>query len=112
MALQDGSQPVSARGRFYVKCAANAVTALTESTTGGTGKLGDEIDWLWIFPTTTTPGAVTLSDGGTSVWPWPGGITLADIRPIFVPLNIRSQVGGWTVTTPAGVTVLASGAFS
>lgn len=107
----DGGRPVAARGRYYVQCAANVATPLTEDV-GGTGAVGDEIDWLWIMPATTTPGAVVLLDGVIPVWTWPAGITLTDIRPIFVPLNLRSLTAGWGVTTPASVTVLAAGAFT
>lgn len=108
----DAGRPVSARGRYYVSCAASATTTLTEGTPGQVGNVGDEIDWLWLFPNTTTPGAATLQDGGITVWTWPAGITLADIRPILVPLNLRSRVGAWSVGLGATMTALAAGAFT
>lgn len=104
----DAGKPVAARGRYYVPCAVATATTLQERE----GALGDEIDWLWIYPATAAPGAVTLSDGGTDVWTWPAGIALNDIRPIFVPLNLRSREGAWTLTCGANVSATAAGAFS
>lgn len=111
----DGGKPVAARGRFYIPCAANVVTTLTQDANKG-GAAGDELDWVWLFPTSTTPGAASIIDGtgggAVTVWPWPAGITLADKRPIFVPLNLRSAVGAWSVSLPATFTGLAAGRFT
>lgn len=106
----DGGKPVAARGRFYVACAANATTVLQESTTPG-GAIGDEIDWLWLFPATTTPAASSLKDGAVTVWTFPA-VTLTDTRPIFVPLNLRSRSGAWSLVAGANMAGLGAGAFS
>jgi hypothetical protein len=108
----DGGGPVSARGRFYVACPANATTSLDDTGQAGAGATGDEIDWLWLYPATTTPGALSLKDGAVTVWAWPAGITLNDTRPIFVPLNLRSQNGAWSVVAGANMAALGAGAFS
>lgn len=106
----DGGHPASARGRFYVECPAGATTVMQEGDTPG--QAGDELDWLWLFPADTSPGAASLLDGANIIWPWAAGIVLNDVRPIFVPLNLRSREGAWSLTLPADMTGLAAGAFS
>ncbi len=105
----DGGKPVNPNGRYYVECPANAATVLAQS---GGGRKGDCVDQLWLYPATTTPGALTLSDGANVVWTWPAGVTLNDTRPIYVPLYLASREdGGWTVTAGASIAALASGQF-
>jgi hypothetical protein len=106
----DGGKPVSARGRFWVQCPIGVVTPLTEA--GGVGTIGDELDWVWFFPADLTPGPAHILDGATPLWSWPGGITLNDTRPIFVPLNLRSATGPWSISLPGDMSALAAGAFS
>ena len=106
----DGGKPVSARGRFRVQCPAGAVTLLIEA--GGVGATGDELDWVWFFPADPTPGVAQILDGAIPLWTWPGGITLNDIRPIFVPLNLRTLTGPWSLNLPGDMAALAAGAFS
>lgn len=106
----DGGNPVSARGRFWVQCPAGAVTILNEDA--GAGAIGDELDWVWFFPADATPGVAHILDGATPLWTWPGGITLNDVRPIFVPLNLRSLTGVWSLELPGDMSALAAGAFS
>lgn len=103
----DAGMPVEARGRFYVACAANGTTILQQSV----GAVGDELDWLWLFPATTTPAATALKDGATTVWTFPA-VALTDIRPIFVPLNLRSLVGAWSLVAGANMAGLGAGSFS
>lgn len=107
----DAGLQVAAVGRQYAQVAANQVAAALAAATS-TGAAGDSLDWLWIFPATTTPGVVSLLDNALVLWSWPGGLTLSDVRPIFVPLNLRSVNGAWKVTTPANASVLAAGIFS
>lgn len=80
---------------------------------GGAGQLGDEISHLVIRPATTSPGAVTLLDGATSIVIFPGGAdSVTQLIPFCVPLMMNSQVGSWSVTTGANVSVIAVGKFS
>lgn len=104
----DGGKQVGAVGRQYESVAANLATVIL----GGAGAVGDTIDCLWIFPATLNPGGVTLFDGAIPVWSWPAGIALTDLRPIFVPLNLRSVSGPWNVTTSANLSVLGIGIFT
>lgn len=49
--------------------------------------------------------AITLFVGG-------GTTALVDLRPVTIPLNIRSVAGAWSVTTGANVSVIAAGQFT
>lgn len=95
----DAGKPVSARGRYYVPCPANAATTLQERE----GALGDEIDWIWMD---AGAGNVVLRDGGTIVRTFAG-----QAAERFIPLNLRSRVGAWSITTPVGITATAAGSF-
>lgn len=111
MTRWDGGKPVAALGRYRVLCPASTNTELRESADTN-GAEGDALDHLWLFPATTTPGAVTLLDGATSAWVWPAGIILTDVRPIFVPLNWRSLEGAWSITCGANIAATGTGIFS
>ena len=101
----DAGKRVAARGRFYVQCGANATTQLRENTQpAGTGAAGDELDWLWMD---AGAGNLQLFDGPTLFRAWAGQTTER-----FIPLNVRSLNGGWSVTMPAGITATAAGSFS
>lgn len=85
----------------------------TDVALGATGAAGDYIAALVIQPAGTAPGAVTLKDGASTVYSWPGTSSYpADLRPLIVPLGIKSKSGAWTVTTGANVSVLAEGDFT
>lgn len=38
--------------------------------------------------------------------------TLADLRPIIVPINLNSANGAWKITTGANMTAIAFGDFT
>lgn len=80
----------------------------------GTGAVGDVLDGLLIMPGTAAAGAVTLTDGSTSIAVFAGGGTtaLTSLWPVYVPIDARSQNGPWKVTTGTNVTVLACGHFT
>lgn len=103
----DGGVQVAAVGRQYELVAANQANQIM----GSAGATGDTIDGIWIFPTTTTPGVVTVLDDAVQVWSM-SGVTLNSTMPIFVPLNLRSVNGAWKVTTGASVSVLAFGQWN
>lgn len=90
----------------------------TKAVLGATGAVGDVLSSLLIIPATTSPGAVTLYDGsgGTGIVLFTGGATsVADLKPISIPLNIAASTvatPGWFVTTGAAVSVLAVGKFT
>lgn len=82
---------------------------------GGNGALGDVIQYLEIVPVAATVGTVSLKDGSDSAFVvYGGGLISADVRgtTIKIPLNIRSRVGAWQVTTGVSLSVVAVGRFT
>jgi hypothetical protein len=83
----------------------------TTQTLGPAGGVGDILDRLIIIPETVGAGTVAIKDGSdTAINVFVAG-TLAELRPIVVPINARSRVGAWQVTTGANVHVIAVGRF-
>lgn len=79
----------------------------------GVGATGDEIRGLYVIPSATTVGAISILDNATSITVYAGGTVGADLKPFNVELwGIKSQSGAWKVTTGAGATVIAVGRFS
>jgi hypothetical protein len=93
----------------YEACPASAATVL-----GAGGAIGDYLESLVIIPGTTSPGAVSIKDGaGAAITVFAGGATsVADLKPFTLRLGIRATGTGWTVTTGANVTALATGIFA
>lgn len=106
----NGEQSVVPSGTEYEAVAASQ----TDQVLGATGAIGDFLAGLLIVPGTTSPGAVSIKDGaGTGITIFAGGATsVADLKPIFVPLGIRCTGAGWKVTTGANVTVIGVGDFT
>jgi hypothetical protein len=76
-----------------------------------TTKSGMVLAELIIVPETTGAGTVSIKDGsGTAIDVFIAG-TLADLHTIVVPINARSAVGSWQVTTGSNVHVIAVGSF-
>lgn len=85
----------------------------TAQALGPTGAVGDYIARLIIIPASTTPGLVTLLDGGTSIALFVGGASsVTELKPIVVELGMVSANGAWSITTGAAVSVVAVGSFS
>jgi hypothetical protein len=82
----------------------------TAQEIGGTGGVADFISHILVVPATTSPGAITLIDGGTSFTVFTGG-TVSDIRPFHISLMMYSKNGAWKVTTGSNVSVVAVGTF-
>jgi hypothetical protein len=76
--------------------------------------LGDFLLKLIVIPGTTSPGAITLTDGsGSAFTVFTGGATsVADLSTREIVLNMASTSGPWKVTTGANVSVIAVGKFS
>jgi hypothetical protein len=87
---------VGAEGRFYTSCPVGSSTELKQKL----GKAGDVVGWIWIKAGT---GTVALKDGAVTVFTWD-----AQTAERFIPLDIASKNGGWSVET-SGVSALASG---
>lgn len=86
----------------------------TDQALGATGAAGDWLAGILIVPATTSPGAVSIKDGsGSAITIFTGGgISVADLTPIFVPLGMRSASGAWKVTTGAAVSAIGVGNFT
>jgi hypothetical protein len=79
----------------------------------GAGAKGDILETLLVVPASTSPGAVTLVDGGVSVTVFAGGAgSVTDLKPFLIFVGARSQSTAWKVTTGASVSVVASGRFT
>lgn len=79
----------------------------TDAAVGGAGTV---ITGMWIIPSATAPGVVTLKDAGNTIFPFPGG-TLPSVYP-FNGLSGFSSAGALTVTTGANVSVTFTGSFA
>lgn len=85
----------------------------TSAPLGGTGAIGDFLGTLYIIPGTSSPGAVTLKDGATTVLAFAGGASsVPSLLPVPIVINAYSKVGAWNVTTGANVSVLGTGNFT
>lgn len=79
---------------------------------GGTGA-GQHLSHIIIFPATTSPGAVTLKDGGAAKEIFPGGASsVSNLVPFTIFLGINSKNGAFQITTGADVSVRAVGDFN
>ena len=82
----------------------------TAQVLGVSGNKYDYMSHLIIKPATTSPGAVTLIDGVTSIVIFPGGAdSVSNLVPFTVPLDMYSVSGSWKITTGADVSVIAVG---
>ncbi len=84
----------------------------TDQVLGTTGAAGDFLSALQVVVATAATSAVSIKDGAgssISVFPAnPGG----GIGSYNVPIGIKSASGAWSVTTGAGVSVVATGTFT
>lgn len=89
-----------------------ASSAVALGLTGGA--VGDYLEGLLIVPATTSPDPVTITDGsGAAITVFAGGATsVSNLVAFYIPLGIQSVSGGWTITTGANVSVLATGQFT
>jgi hypothetical protein len=96
-------------GQEYEKVAASQ----TDQILGATGGTGDLINGVLVIPASTTPGAITLKDGATSIAVFVGGAgSVSNLVPFFIPLGIRSVGGAWSLTTGTNVSCVAVGDFT
>lgn len=88
--------------------------AATDQVLGATGAVGDVIERVIIIPANTSPGAVSVKDGGGSaITIFAGGAaSVADLSPIFVTLGMKSVSGAWSITTGADVSAIGVGRFT
>jgi len=77
----------------------------------GGGAAGDYLSHITIVPASTSPGAVTITDGGGSpITIFAGGASsVSSLVPFTVAVGAKSMNGAWKVTTGTSVSVVACG---
>ena len=76
-------------------------------------KQADFLAGILVIPTSTSPGAIALLDGTTSMTIFAGGASsLTNLVPFFIPWYAYSQNGAWSITTGASLSIVAIGLFS
>lgn len=85
--------------------------AQTGQAIGATGAVGDYLSHVIFYPATTGAGTSYVLDNAVEVAKITSG-TLADLRPIVIPVNGISVSGAWKVTTGANMTATAFGDFT
>lgn len=113
-AVVKGGVPVVNGGSGYQAVAASQTATTLQSSTGATG---DYLSHCVIYPTSTSPGAVTVFDStntaANSAILFAGGASsTSNLTPISVPVGANSINGAWKVTTGSAVSVVCYGKFS
>lgn len=93
----------------YEAVAANA----SAQTLGATGATGDFLSHILVIPASTSPGAITLTDGATAMVVFTGGAnSVSNLVPFAIPIGGRSVSGPWKITTGANVSAIGFGNFT
>jgi hypothetical protein len=98
-------------GKYQAVAAGQSATPLSG---GGGGAVGDYLAGVLIVPASTSPGAVSITDGsGSAITIFSGGTSsVTSLVSFFVPIGAYSASGPWKVTTGASVSVFAVGLFT
>jgi hypothetical protein len=100
-------QAVIPNGTAYEAVAASQ----TAQAMGATGATGDYLSHVVFQPTSLAAATSTILDNATVIYTYTAG-TLADLRPIVVPVNALSVSGAWKITTGANMTATGFGKFT
>jgi hypothetical protein len=89
----------------------------TGQALGATGATGDYLSHCVVYPSSTTPGVVTVYDNTSSAAnnaiAFPGGASsVSNLVPFAIPVGAVSVNGAWKVTTGANVVVTCYGRFT
>jgi hypothetical protein len=84
---------------------------LTTSPFGATGAAGDYMSHVILQPAATAAGTTTIFNNATAVYVYTAG-TLADLRPIIVPINAVSVGGSWNITSGTSMAATGFGTFT
>lgn len=84
----------------------------SDHTRFGSGVSGEYLDHLVVNVTTSASSSVAITDGASTV---ADDLVLVPastpVGTYYIQVGARSRVGGWRITTRAGASVLAVGAF-
>lgn len=85
----------------------------SDQVLGTSGAAGDFLVGLLVVPASTSPGAVSIKDGGGSaITVFAGGAnSTTNLVPFFIPLGIACGTA-WKVTTGASLSAIAVGSFT
>jgi hypothetical protein len=84
----------------------------TDQVLGATGALGDYLEGVLCVVATAATAQVQIQDGaGTAFTVFPNSPG-AGVGTYYVPIGAYSTAGAWSITTGAGVSVLATGQFT
>lgn len=84
----------------------------TDQVLGNAGAAGDFLDTLVCVVATAATSTVSIKDGsGGAISVLPANVG-GGVGTYTIPIKAKSQRGAWSVTTGAGVTVVATGNFS
>jgi hypothetical protein len=105
---------VVSAANFYQAVAASQTATVLQSSAGATG---DYLSHCIIYPTSTSPGVVTVFDNtntaANSAILFPGGASsTSNLVPIVVAVGAKSASGPWKATTGANVSIVCVGKFS
>lgn len=95
---------------YYVSFAVSTFGLVQSSA----GTSTDFLDFIQVFPATSTCGGITVSDSTTGVFTYTGGtvVSLPDLRPFTINVGAFSRVGPWRISTGGNITCVAVGKFS
>lgn len=103
--LENNVKRVEVQGTYAAVAASQ-----TDAVCGSVGSAGDLLTSMVVSVATSATSAVRIKDGSGSSIPIVPANTPIGVYPL--PINAVSRVGGWSITTGAGVSVLASGRFT
>jgi hypothetical protein len=83
----------------------------TAQVLGATGAAADYLSHIILQPAATVAGTTTVLDNATVIYTFTTG-TLADLRPIIVPIGCFSVSGASKVTTGASMAAVGVGSFT
>ncbi len=83
----------------------------TAQVLGATGATGDYLSHVVLQPATTGAATTTILDNATVIFTYTAG-TLADLRPITIPVGAFSVSGAWKITTGANMAAVGVGNFT
>lgn len=112
--VKGGVGVVNGASTYQAVAASQTATALTG---GSGGAAGDYLSHCTIYPTSVSPGVVTVFDStntaANSAILFPGGTSsVSSLVPFPIPVGALSVNGAWKVTTGANVSVVCEGKFT
>jgi hypothetical protein len=111
--VKGGVGVVNGASTYNTVAASQSAQILSSTQGGGTGAVGDYLSHCVAFPTSTTPGVVTILDNATTIFPFPGGASsVSNLVPFTIPIGAISTSGAWKITTGANISVTCMGKFT